>query len=319
LTAAGNAFDELEVGPIIAANLGAALTPLAGFQFLGTGPKSPPFEVPTLGEGNIARATDAVPFASLTRAGHEVFKLNDGLYGDSDGWNAVNGAVTVPRSYAAYAGIYWTDGVQTVEEIAVGRDNKGGSNNRHTGLFAVHYTADPLNFVDVNNAVDEPAVAAAKWIAIGVLDMHPLNCPTAEDPLDLLRHVYELTTPVEARAIRVSAWPRCAATHFDELEIFGDTIISPGAEQIAGDCNQDGTVDLSDVICLLGFLFQNNPAVLPCATTAANLALMDCNNDGGIDLSDGIYKLAFLFQGGPAPVQGTGCFTIAECPQNPGC
>jgi hypothetical protein len=89
--------------------------------------------------------------------------------------------------------------------------------------------------------------------------------------------------------------------------------------QLAGDCNQDGAIDLSDVVCLLGHLFQGNPSELPCETAGANLALMDCNQDSGIDLSDAIYKLAFLFQGGPAPVQGVGCIPIVDCPPNPGC
>jgi len=101
----------------------------------------------------------------------------------------------------------------------------------------------------------------------------------------------------------------------------GDGTICPlvGSPNIPGDCNQDGEFDLSDVICVLGHLFQGNPATLPCSTTAANLNLMDCNNDGSIDLSDAIWKLAFLFQGGPPPVAGTGCMQIVDCPANQGC
>lgn len=88
---------------------------------------------------------------------------------------------------------------------------------------------------------------------------------------------------------------------------------------IPGDCNQDGAVDLSDAICTLGFLFQNNPETLPCSSTAGNLGLMDVNNDDSVDLSDAIYLLAFLFQGGATPVQGQGCISMANCPQNVGC
>jgi hypothetical protein len=99
----------------------------------------------------------------------------------------------------------------------------------------------------------------------------------------------------------------------------GDDTICVAVFNIPGDCNQDGTLDLSDVVCLLGHLFQGNPEELPCATTAANLALMDCNQDGGTDLSDAIYKLAFLFQGGPPPDQGDDCTEVAGCPQNQGC
>jgi hypothetical protein len=89
--------------------------------------------------------------------------------------------------------------------------------------------------------------------------------------------------------------------------------------QISGDCNQDGSVDLSDVICALGHLFQGNPSMLPCSTTPGNLGLMDVNDDGGIDLSDAIYMLVWLFQGGPEPVLGALCVGIPSCPQNPNC
>jgi len=93
----------------------------------------------------------------------------------------------------------------------------------------------------------------------------------------------------------------------------------PGLMSRAGDCNNDGALDLSDVICLLGHIFQGSPASLPCNTAAANLALMDSNRDGGVDLSDAIYKLTYLFQGGAPPEQGEGCIVMVDCPQNPGC
>ena len=78
-------------------------------------------------------------------------------------------------------------------------------------------------------------------------------------------------------------------------------------------------LDISDAVCLLGFLFQNTPPVLPCSSTLANVALMDCNGDGAIDISDAVNKLNFLFQGGPPPVQGMGCVEIPGCAPNPGC
>jgi len=88
---------------------------------------------------------------------------------------------------------------------------------------------------------------------------------------------------------------------------------------LPGDCNQDGAFDLSDAVCLLGFIFQSTPPVLPCSSTPANVALMDCNGDGAIDISDAVYKLNFLFQGGPPPEQETGCIQIVDCPANEGC
>ena len=106
---------------------------------------------------------------------------------------------------------------------------------------------------------------------------------------------------------------------FDNFTVFAESDANIEAEpQISGDCNQDGEYDLSDVICMLGHLFQDNPEFLPCPTDEGNRSLIDCNGDGDIDLSDSIYTLAFLFQGGPPPILGTAC-ALMQCPGNPGC
>ena len=102
-----------------------------------------------------------------------------------------------------------------------------------------------------------------------------------------------------------------------EVQFF--TQSASGTTQIPGDCNQDGALDLSDVVCLLGHLFQGNPSSLPCSTEDATKTLLDCNGDGSIDLSDAIFKLTFLFQGGLPPEGGEGCIAIPDCPQNAGC
>ena len=342
VTAAGNGFDEIEVGPVIAADLDVALTALGGITFLGMNDTPSGVFAPGKGAGNVARADDAVGFASLSvftaHSDTRPVKARDGFYGDGNGWNGHPSVVTVPRSFASYIGVYWTDGFKRIDEIRESRDNTGGHANRHEGAFAIHYTTDELEFEF--GGEDEPSVARARWIPVGTMREHytvdGLPDPTAEVPEpkfeDLLQHLYELDPPIVARGIRVSSWPLSATgpTHFDEIVLMGEAVGIPqdlftcgapsgGPEQIAGDCNQDGGLDLSDVIHFLGFLFQGSPESLPCSTEAANLALMDINNDGGTDLSDAIYGLAFLFQGGSPPVAGTECFNILDCPANPGC
>ena len=88
--------------------------------------------------------------------------------------------------------------------------------------------------------------------------------------------------------------------------------------QRPGNCNQDADVDISDAVCLFGFLFLGNPEALPCGdglpTHVANIALMDWNNDGFVDISDGIGLLQFLFRGGPPHPLGTECPAIVGCP-----
>lgn len=103
----------------------------------------------------------------------------------------------------------------------------------------------------------------------------------------------------------------------------------PGGAQLPGNCNQDGELDISDAICLVGFLFLGAPAVLPCGegsiTDPGNVSLVDWQPDGGIDLSDVISLLSFLFQGGsahPLAIPGLetrGCVLIEGCETSSGC
>ena len=94
----------------------------------------------------------------------------------------------------------------------------------------------------------------------------------------------------------------------------------PGGLQFPGDGNQDGTVDLSDAIWLLGYLFLGSQPELPCEggtamnPGAGNFVLVDVNGDGTIDLSDGVSLLGFLFLGEKPPVLGAACVRIVGCP-----
>ena len=104
----------------------------------------------------------------------------------------------------------------------------------------------------------------------------------------------------------------------------------PG-KQIPGDCNQDGKLDLSDGICLLGHLFLGSPAQLPCGGGDAgnpglgNLALLDQDGNGIIGLTDAVRVFQFLFSGGtPHPLCASDpncrtCTSITGCPDRPAC
>jgi hypothetical protein len=74
------------------------------------------------------------------------------------------------------------------------------------------------------------------------------------------------------------------------------------AFQIPSDTNQDGRLDLSDAVSLLGHLFLGAPAVLACGDGSladpGNHALLNANGDPKVDLADVIYVLAYLYLGG---------------------
>lgn len=61
-----------------------------------------------------------------------------------------------------------------------------------------------------------------------------------------------------------------------------------------GDSNDDGVVNLSDVIHLNSYLFQGGPAP-PCMNQA------DATGNGVVDGSDSAFLLEWLYNGGPAP------------------
>ncbi len=84
----------------------------------------------------------------------------------------------------------------------------------------------------------------------------------------------------------------CAAT------LPKSTLIAP--KFIRGDANNDGVVDLSDSVFVLGYLFGSDAAEPACADAA------DANDSGSLDISDSIYLLNFLFNGGPGlPAPGS--------------
>lgn len=91
----------------------------------------------------------------------------------------------------------------------------------------------------------------------------------------------------------------------------------PGGLQRPGDLDQNGRLDISDAVALLGHLFLGSPSELPCGNGTildpANRTLYDSDGNGNVDLTDAIGVLSFLFQGGPPPVLGTTCIRIVGC------
>lgn len=118
----------------------------------------------------------------------------------------------------------------------------------------------------------------------------------------------------------------CDSTIFDvtinRVEVFNACV-----HQIAGDCNQDGTVGLPDLVCGIGLLFPTFVLVgstpgLPCGgnpADAGNQSILDVNGDAQLTSGDVVYLASYLFAGGPRPVLGTACFELKSCVDNVGC
>jgi hypothetical protein len=88
--------------------------------------------------------------------------------------------------------------------------------------------------------------------------------------------------------------------------------------QVNGDCNQDGGVDIGDVICQIkllfaGFLFlDRTPQAPTCETDEGTADVNDVNGDELFNASDILYVANWLFRMGPAPVKGV-CYPTAGC------
>ncbi len=77
----------------------------------------------------------------------------------------------------------------------------------------------------------------------------------------------------------------------DAFVVAGETGLQ---EFLRGDANADGSVNITDGIFVLNYLFLGGPAP-PCLEAA------NPNDDDSINITDGIYVLNYLFLGGPDP------------------
>lgn len=72
--------------------------------------------------------------------------------------------------------------------------------------------------------------------------------------------------------------------------------IVPPIVFLRGDCNDDRTVDISDAVCILNWLFAGE-------ATPGCVAATNTNGDDDANLTDATYLLNYLFAGGPGPAQ----------------
>lgn len=80
--------------------------------------------------------------------------------------------------------------------------------------------------------------------------------------------------------------------------LYGDpSLVREGISPfICGDCNDDGIIDVGDVIHILNYLYKGGPVPDP-------LEAADCNCDQTVDLGDAIHLVNYLFKQGPPPCE----------------
>ena len=74
--------------------------------------------------------------------------------------------------------------------------------------------------------------------------------------------------------------------------------VGDACDYVCGDANSDGSVDISDAVYLISYIFGGGPAPVP-------LIAGDANCDLAVDISDAVYLIGYIFGGGAPPC--TGC------------
>jgi hypothetical protein len=66
-------------------------------------------------------------------------------------------------------------------------------------------------------------------------------------------------------------------------------------EYVRGDANQDGVINVGDIVYLVSYLYKNGPAPNP-------VWVGDCNCDEIVNVGDIVFLVSYLYKGGPEPV-----------------
>jgi hypothetical protein len=85
----------------------------------------------------------------------------------------------------------------------------------------------------------------------------------------------------------------------DEFEIFGAITGSSNNTYVCGDANSDGTVNVSDAVYIINYVFVGGAPPNP-------LNSGDANCDGAVNVSDAVYIINYVFVGGNYPCDTNG-------------
>lgn len=163
-------------------------------------------------------------------------------------------------------------------------------------------------------------VLANEWIELSLPESRAEGSGTGGRLLTLRLSIRPLP-PLAGRRLRLEVLAtddRGNAQGFEEVGALTVLLPSGTGGQVPGDLTQDGRVDVSDAIALLGYLFTGTVRSLPCAgeitPRSSNERLLDANGSGRVDIADAVHLLGWLFLGGPPHSAGRTCLPLRGCP-----
>ncbi len=105
--------------------------------------------------------------------------------------------------------------------------------------------------------------------------------------------VWITTTPVQAPAGQEDAVFAYACDRTTLAEFY--PTLTPDCCNLPGDTNNDGRVNVSDVIRYICIIFEG------CWPTEICVDELDVDQSGAVSISDAVFLIAYIFAGGPAP------------------
>lgn len=165
-------------------------------------------------------------------------------------------------------------------DLAVGTEEDGGCDSPCNGAVAILANIGKGSFAD---AASIPLQLSSSHLIAEDFDR--------DKKTDLAVFTYDFDSEFELLVLLLNATRPPIALDLNQNGV-PDSCDSGAYHR--GDVNSDGTVNLSDAVFILVYLFQAGPE--PECLDAAN-----SNSDKAIDLADSIFLLSFLFAGGDSP------------------
>jgi hypothetical protein len=164
---------------------------------------------------------------------------------------------------------------------------------------------DQNGVLDINDVLYLKAYLASGPKPKEFIDQGDVNCDGNVDNADLvylkafLRKVGPGPAPIDKNRFLLNSPfvdPAHKALGTRDPGLFGDPdwkdLWGGVTPYLCGDANGDGKVNVTDVICLINYLFKGGPAPID---------VSDVNLDGKVNVTDVIYLINWLFKGGPNP------------------
>ena len=152
----------------------------------------------------------------------------------------------------------------------------------HPGDPILHNDPTFVSHDIYNSILESPTPGNPFWALI--------DYPYYPDPRFPMEYCYQ-NVPEEFREV-TRPYPG-EAPWFAEVEYA--VMVCPKPDCHPGDVNQDGIIDIGDIVYVINYVFYGGPPPVP------DISCGDVNCDGIVDIGDIVFLINYVFYGGPEP------------------